>query len=211
MPRPIILLVGSIAGGMAPAFMVPANAASPSAAARISAQVIAARLLAPQNEERAALRIAPLVWDEILASHARKWAKALAARGVMEHSRSADRPGKGENLWSGTAGAYSPEEMIEGFLEERAMFKRARFPKVSKTGKWQDVAHYTQIIWQGTSAVGCAIESNAEDDHLVCRYAAPGNVMGEAVYTGAPPVPHAANSTPSKPPQRVLRKRRRGD
>ena len=95
MPRPTLLLVCSIAAGMAAALMVPANAASPSAAARISAQVIAARLLAPQNEERAALRIAPLVWYEMLPSHARKWAKALAARGVMEHSRGADRPGEG--------------------------------------------------------------------------------------------------------------------
>ena len=210
MPWPKPLLVWSVAAGMAAALMVPANAASPSAAARTPAQVLADRLLAPQNKERAALRIAPLVWNKILAAHARNWAKALAARGVMEHSRGSDRPGEGENLWSGTTGAYSPEEMIAGFLEERALFKRARFPKVSKTGKWQDVAHYTQIIWQRTRAVGCAIESNAEDDYLVCRYAAPGNVMGEAVYSDTPPSPIAANPNPSKPPQRVSKKRRPG-
>ncbi len=211
MPRPMVLFVWSVAAGMAAAFMVSANAANPSAAARTPAQVLADRLLAPQNKERAGLRIAPLVWNETLAAHARKWAKTLAVRGVLEHSKGSDRSGEGENLWSGTAGEYTPEEMIEDFLEERALFKRASFPKVSSTGKWQDVAHYTQIIWQRTRSIGCAIESNAEDDYLVCRYAAPGNVVGEAVYNDAPPLPLAANSTPRKPPLRVLKKRRPGD
>ncbi|WP_214019128.1 CAP domain-containing protein [Escherichia coli] len=50
---------------------------------------------------------------------------------------------------------------------------------MSTTGHWQDVAHYTQIIWRRTSQMGCALASSARDDYLVCRYTLPGNVVGQ--------------------------------
>ena len=52
-------------------------------------------------------------------------------------------------------------------------------PAFSRTGKWQDVSHYTQMIWRNTTRVGCAIASNRRDDYLVCRYSPPGNVVGQ--------------------------------
>ncbi|MEO6381854.1 MAG: CAP domain-containing protein, partial [Nitrobacter sp.] len=72
-------------------------------------------------------------------------------------------------------------EMIEDWLVERRFFRAGTFPAVSTTGSWHDVGHYTQLIWPQTSSVGCAMAVTADIDYLVCRYGAPGNVMGQAV------------------------------
>lgn len=60
-------------------------------------------------------------------------------------------------------------------------FRAGIFPNNSGTRSWSDVGHYTQIIWPGTTHVGCGISSNRGNDFLVCRYSPPGNVMGQRV------------------------------
>lgn len=139
------------------------------------------RLLALHNAERARLGAEPLSWNPALARDASGWATNLAARGLLQHSSQDSRPGQGENLFLGTAGAYSLEEMIGAFLSERSDFRPGVFPEVSRSGRWQMVAHYTQIIWRGTSEMGCAMASARGRDILVCRYSPPGNVMGQRV------------------------------
>jgi hypothetical protein len=52
---------------------------------------------------------------------------------------------------------------------------------VSRTGRWNDVAHYTQVVWSRTTHVGCAIHSAARWDFLICRYSPPGNIDGRRV------------------------------
>ena len=139
------------------------------------------RLLAAHNRERTALGVRPLVWNHELAAGARAWADRLARTGVMAHSRGgeADRPG--ENLWSGTAGAYGPEEMVQLWIDEKADFQHGTFPAVSRSGDLAAVGHYTQLIWRRTGEVGCALASNGDNDFLVCRYRLPGNVFGHSV------------------------------
>ena len=96
--------------------------------------------------------------------------------GMLEHSGAEDM---GENLWMGTSGAFTPEDMVGAWLAERQDYQDGAFPAVSRTGNWRDVGHYTQIIWHNTKQIGCAIASNASDDVLVCRYDPPGNWMGQ--------------------------------
>ena len=60
----------------------------------------------------------------------------------------------------------------------RAAFRPGVFPDVSRTGRWSDVGHYTQIIWPETQEVGCATALNASHEVLVCRYWPAGNVIG---------------------------------
>jgi hypothetical protein len=81
----------------------------------------------------------------------------------------------------GTAGYYSAEDMIGGFVAERGKFKPGKFPAVSRTGKWEDVGHYSQLIWRDTKEVGCAVARNRENDFLVCRYWPGGNWVGVEV------------------------------
>lgn len=138
-------------------------------------------VVARQNRERTALGLSSLQWDGGLADSARAYAAELADTGKWQHSPSDSRVGQGENLWMGTHGEFTANEMVEGWLAERKMFRAGTFPSVSTTGNWEDVGHYTQIIWHGDRHVGCGLASSPDYDYLVCRYASPGNVMGEAV------------------------------
>jgi len=136
-------------------------------------------MMSAHNRARAAAGVAPLVWDATLAASARGYAEDLAKSGRFEHSAQLRGPSpEGENLWTGTRGAYAYAEMIGHWLAERPMFKRGPAPNFSTTGRGGDVSHYTQIIWRTTSAVGCAMAGNARDDVLVCRYSPAGNVIG---------------------------------
>jgi Cysteine-rich secretory protein family len=139
-----------------------------------------AHLLAAHNAERAQMGVPPLAWSHALATDARLWASFLARSSRFEHATSqrGDKA-QGENLWSGSKGAYTPEEMVELWIEEKADYRRGLFPAVSRTGKWVDVGHYTQIIWATTTHLGCALATGSEDDVLVCRYGPAGNIMGD--------------------------------
>jgi hypothetical protein len=149
-------------------------------AARGSA-AFSSRLLADHNAERQRKGAVPLEWSPLLAQEAQSWAERLAHDDRMYHSDRATRRGAGENLWSGTSGYFSADDMLGAFLGERKAYKPGIFPDVSKTGRWQDVGHYTQVIWPGTQQVGCAVSHNKAREFLVCRYWPAGNVFGHAV------------------------------
>jgi hypothetical protein len=140
-----------------------------------------ARLLAVHNRERSATGARPLVWDSRLAAASASYGPTLARLGKLAHSPANTRQGQGENLWMGTRDAYELEEMAEGWAAEKSLFRPGLFPGVSRSGNWTDVGHYTQMIWKGTTRVGCAVHKARKWDFLVCRYSPPGNVVGQRV------------------------------
>ena len=164
----------------AAALALVAGAAMPAQSANYSyGTAMASRLLAAHNRERARVGVAPLRWDPALAASAASYGSTLARLGGLRHSARAVRAGQLENLWMGTRGAYSPEQMVGYWIAERAHYRPGMpFPHVSRTGNWADVAHYTQLVWSGTTHVGCAIQPSPRWDYLICRYSPPGNVAG---------------------------------
>ena len=152
------------------------------AAARGEA-LLRAAMLRGHADARAAVGLAPLVWSDALAASARAYAGEMARTGRFAHAEQPmDRTRQGENLWTGTTGAYRYDEMVGHWVAEKKDFVNLPVPQSSKTGRWEDVGHYTQIVWRGTTQVGCALASNAKDDFVVCRYAPPGNVWGTVAY-----------------------------
>ena len=141
----------------------------------------AVRLLAAHNLERSRVRAPLLQWDPYLAAAAASYGPVLARTGGLDHSPRATRPGQRENLWKGPRGIYSPEQMVGGWIAERAMFRPGIFPHVSTTGNWSDVSHYTQLIWKGTTRIGCAIQPAGNWEYLICRYSPPGNIDGKYI------------------------------
>lgn len=142
---------------------------------------VEARLLAAHNRERVAAGVPPLTWDPALAASAAAYGPVLASSGGLDHAPPQMRVGQGENLWMGTRGAFTLERMVADWASEKSMFRPGIFPNVSETGRWPDVGHYTQIIWPGTTRVGCALQTSGASDYLICRYSPPGNVDGQRV------------------------------
>jgi hypothetical protein len=139
-----------------------------------------ARLLAAQNRARGEVGVSPMTWNDRLAMDARAWADQLAASGRFEHSP--DEPNlepQGENLWAGTPGAYQPESMVELWTDEKQDYRPGVFPNNSRSGDVAKVSHYTQLIWRETTQVGCSMARGQREEILVCRYSAPGNVIGQ--------------------------------
>jgi hypothetical protein len=141
----------------------------------------AARLLAAQNRERALVGAPLLQWDPELAAHAASYGPVLAGLRRLVHSPREGRPGERENLAMAWHGTMSPEQLVNMWSREKLLLQPGLFPAVSRTGQWQDVAHYTQMVWPTTSRVGCAIYV-ADWDYLICRYSPPGNIDGKPVF-----------------------------
>lgn len=136
-------------------------------------------MLAGHNAVRAEVGVTALLWDKRLADNAKGYARELARTDRFQHSTG--RQGQGENLWTGTRGAYDYAEMVGAWANERRDFRPGVVPNVSRTGRFPDVGHYVQMIWPATTHIGCATASNRGRDYLVCRYAPPGNVVGQGI------------------------------
>ena len=152
-------------------------------AAPRGAGLLKAAMMNGHNAARAAVGVAPLAWSDTLAASALGYAQTMARTGRFEHAAQPMGAGReGENLWTGTRYAYAYREMIGHWVAERKDFVNGVTPAFSRTGKWEDVAHYTQIVWRNSTQVGCAVASSRAEDYLVCRYAPPGNVVGERTF-----------------------------
>jgi len=164
-----------------PAIASSSSASSSSAAATGGLEEASYRLLIAHNQARAEVGAPPLQWDPYLAQSAASYGPALASLGRLVHSPRTGREEQRENLWMGPRGHYRPEEMVSAWVDERRLFEPGTFPNVSRTGRWKDVAHYTQMIWKSTTRVGCAIHQSGQWDYLICRYSPPGNADGRPV------------------------------
>ena len=138
------------------------------------------------NRERAAVGAPPLQWDQTLADHAASYGPVLASLGHLVHSPREGRPGERENLAMAWHGTMSPEELVGMWSRERQLLEPGSyfFPGASRTGNWEDIAHYSQMVWPTTTHVGCAIYS-ADWDYLICRYSPPGNKDGKPMFVTA--------------------------
>jgi hypothetical protein len=159
---------------------VPAAAQAPQGATGELAQ----RILAAHNRERAAVGHPPLAWDPALAGAAASYGPVLASLRQLVHSPRETRPVQRENLAMASHGTLSPEQLVNLWSREKLLMHPGVFPAVSRTGRWEDVAHYTQMVWPTTTRVGCAIFA-ADMDYLICRYSPPGNIDGKPVFASA--------------------------
>jgi len=164
---------------LAAVFSLPLMAASPEftsepwsdpAPQARTALKLEAAMMKGHNDARRAVNVAPLVWNDKLAKAATRYAAQMAKTGDFEHS--ADTPGvapEGENLWMGTRNAFAYGNMIGAWVDERTDY-------VNGTGDFEATGHYTQVIWRGTTEMGCAVSQDPNYEYLVCRYFPAGNV-----------------------------------
>ena len=159
---------------------LPASASAASMS-NIPRNDVALRILALHNAARAEVGAPPMQWDPSLAASASTYGPALASIGRLVHSPRETRPGQRENLAMAWTDTTSPEQLVGLWTDEKRLFYPGAFPNVTRSGNWSDVAHYTQMIWKGTTHVGCAIHDESGWRYLICRYSPPGNKDGKAV------------------------------
>ena len=144
----------------------------------LSAQV--QEILAAHNKYRAAVGVPALQWSDSLAAGAQQYANYLASTKQFKHSGT---PGVGENLaQGGPPNAFTVTKLVDMWGNEKQYFVKGIFPNVSRTGNWESVGHYTQVIWRNTTQVGCGVATGNGNIVMVGRYSPPGNVSGESVY-----------------------------
>jgi hypothetical protein len=144
-------------------------------------------MLDVHNAERARVGAPPLVWNPVLQEHATAYAQELARLGRLVHSPREGRGIERENLQQVIPG-WSPEQMLDGWLSEERDFVAGVFPEISQTGDWNDVSHYSQMIWPTTTDLGCGLASGGGFQWLVCRYSPGGNKPGHPVGIEPDPV-----------------------
>lgn len=123
------------------------------------------QMLSAHNAYRAKHCVAPLTWSATLAAAAQKWANGCS----LTHSGG----GYGENLWWGTAGAFSPQNVVASWYNEIAAYNFSAPDFSPQTG------HFTQVVWKGSKELGCGRALCQGKDSWVCLYSPAGNVLGQ--------------------------------
>lgn len=129
------------------------------------------------NKWRAELGLPPLKWSNKIAAVAQKWANVLKNRGCkMEHSSTK----YGENIYWSMGAKRTPQEAVDAWGSEKQYFN---FETLTCNEHWSKCGHYTQLIWENTTSVGCAMAYCKDGAEIwVCNYDPPGNYTGQKPY-----------------------------
>jgi len=163
------------------------------------------------NRERAEVRVPPLTWSDSLAAQAQGYADQLRSQGYVCNSNNNDNrnvcksippfnflphgaSGSGENLAWGSAG-YTIAQLAGSWVSEKSNYNA----QTNTCAPNKVCGHYTQMVWQGTTQVGCGTASGAEIVILVCRYNPPGNMAGQAPFGQSAEAPTADQGTGAPP------------
>jgi len=191
---------GAVVGGMAASATVSLTCGAP-------ADVGMVEVYRTHNRARSEYGAPPLVRDPALELDAGEYAGELVRVGRPVHSSRAGRGNIRENISQGMSW-WSPGQLLQTWVRERANFVPGTFPNVSQTHNWYDVGHWAQMIWVRTVLIGCARAAGISASFLVCRYGPGGNRDGEQVgippreYTvAAPTLPTTEVFTPRPQPQ----------
>ena len=156
--------------------LLPGATAADAADAR-GGRSLASGFLEPHNAARRAVGLRPLRWDEGLAAYARRYAAARSGDCALAHSHGP----YGENLFRGSGAGWTPADVVGAWVRERALYD----PRANACrGTPGACGHYTQIVWRGTAAVGCALVpcGGGRATFGVCSYNPPGNYVGVRPY-----------------------------
>jgi len=147
------------------------------------------------NSWRQQVGVGRLRWSPALANKAIGWANKLKnSNGCrMKHN------GPGENLYMATAYVtttrkgpgdwqrqsrvqeVSEQHVVDSWGSEKQWYSYESTSCNAPTGK--SCGHYTQMVWEGTTEVGCGKAICSDNSQVwVCNYSPPGNIVGQSPY-----------------------------
>ncbi|KAI3444128.1 hypothetical protein Pfo_000793 [Paulownia fortunei] len=136
----------------------------------------AQQFLGVQNAARSALRLRPLVWDAKLARYAAWYANQRRGDCALQHSNGP----YGENIFWGSGNGWTAAQAAAAWVSERRGYNYWS----NSCSYGQECGHYTQIVWRGTTRIGCArvVCYGGRGVFMICNYDPPGNYIGEKPY-----------------------------
>lgn len=152
-------------------------------------------VLDAHNVHRANHSVSDLTWDDDLAASAQN----LVDKCVYQHDTSIGPASSyGQNIGYGID-AEEIDKMIHWMYDEIVKYEPYFGQPDVPSSVFKDVGHFTQIVWKGTSKVGCATKvcqplANAASGQAlsftVCNYGPPGNVAGQYAENVLRPLGH---------------------
>lgn len=136
--------------------------------------VVIQELLDKHNSYRSDVGVEAILWSEDLAISAQNWADELAENCDFKHSGGEF----GENIWAGTAGAFDPIDVVTSWGSEITDYDY----ETNTCAEGKVCGHYTQIVWENSTQVGCGTVTCDGLDIWVCQYDPPGNFVGQKPY-----------------------------
>ncbi len=145
--------------------------------------------LEAHNRVRAKHGLQPLKWSDKLAAYSQEWANHLGASGSCKMVHRPGTPPYGENLYWASPLSWSTgetsvqdvsiQEVVKTWADEEKWYDYA----TNRCQPGKQCGHYTQIVWQKTSEVGCALKVCADKSQSwVCSYNPAGNYVGQRPY-----------------------------
>jgi hypothetical protein len=189
----VVLASASIVGG-GPSDAEAAKPKKGGSRAGARTSNLSSGMLGAHNRARAKVGAKALTWSKDLARHAQKWADRMARDCTLRH-RSDGRYGENLGAAASNMGAprSSPDQVVGHWLAEKQCWKYGAFRKTDRcssscAARLQSTGcgHYTQVVWSGTSKVGCGratcSKGGMDWEFWVCNYDPRGNVVGGKPY-----------------------------
>jgi pathogenesis-related protein 1 len=129
-----------------------------------------------------------LTWASDLAALAQGWSQTRASQGCsMQHN--AGRGQTGENIFWASAVMWSdgttevqevsPTMVTNDWSSEVQFYDYQN----NSCAAGQQCGHYTQVVWSGTTEVGCGMTVCPDSSQIwVCNYRPAGNYVGQKPY-----------------------------
>lgn len=117
-----------------------------------------------------------LEWNTTLQEYAQSYANNQSSNCQLMLSNSKYY---GENLFIGTPASYSAVDAVNAWAAEKQYYNYDT--DTCMTG--QACGHYTQLVWNTTTSVGCArVPCVNGSVFITCNYYPPGNFIGQRPY-----------------------------
>ena len=210
-PLAIVFLMAAAAGGLAhalsppidlcdyeyllPPGTLPADAPVGTDAANA---ILRAHNLARRDVTPYAKAMPMLKWDPKLANMSQAFVSQCRGYTVSPYEERIDTLGYGyigQSIAAGPTATFGPgvagaQSAVSQLLSERANFT---YPYVCAGGA-DDCTRYSQMIWAGTSHVGCGVANCGANTYWACSYGEGGNIRGGEDLEVAFP-PYASSAT----------------
>ena len=130
------------------------------------------------NSYRAKHQAGALEYDQDVEQYALGRARTLGDNDAMEHLPQGQNP-YGENLYEFWDTEEHPDDICQRAVD--SWYNEVKMYDFDNQGFGMDTGHFTQLVWKGTTKLGCASSQASEtgNRYVVCNFEKPGNMLGD--------------------------------